>query len=82
MVQFFLPITPLVDRVDGNFLLRVLQQMARIELLYNPEKSSLIFLVLFLFLRTCLYLFPCLRINLNLLPIFFKKVMYISKGLI
>ena len=60
-----------------------LQQMVRMILPYNPEKSSLIFLVLFLFLRTCLYLFPCLRINLNLLPIFFKKSdVYIQRSYI
>ena len=81
MVQFFFISHRISWQwVDGNLYYVFFQQMTRMELPYNPVKSSLIFLVLFLFLRTCLYFFPCLRINLNL-PYFFKKVMYISKAL-
>ena len=48
--------------------------MVGTELPYNPEKSSIIFLVLFPFLRTCLHFFPCLRINLYLPYILLKSV--------
>lgn len=62
-----MPITALADsELTETSTMCFLQQKTRMELPYNPEKSSLIFLVLFLFLRTCLYFFPCLRINLNL----------------